>query len=76
MFIVMGASGQGGSKVAEALLKRGQAVTIVTRDRDHGNDLKEKGATVAVADIEDVGSLREAFGRGGRRNAAQRLRLW
>jgi uncharacterized protein YbjT (DUF2867 family) len=48
------------------LLARGEAVTVVTRDADHATKLLDKGADIAEADIESVGSLRAAFRRGQR----------
>lgn len=39
MHIVLGGTGRVGSATARALLKRGEPVTIVTRDAAHGADL-------------------------------------
>jgi uncharacterized protein YbjT (DUF2867 family) len=66
MHIILGGTGQVGSATARALLKRGEPVTIITRDADHGSDLKEAGARIAVADIRDVAGLREVFRAGTR----------
>jgi uncharacterized protein YbjT (DUF2867 family) len=66
MHIILGGTGQVGSATARALLKRGAPVTIITRDADHGSDLKEAGARIAVADIRDVPGLREVFRAGTR----------
>lgn len=66
MFVVMGATGHVGSAVAETLMSRGQPVTVVTRNPAHAKDLQAKGAQIAVADIEDVSSLRAALSRGRR----------
>lgn len=66
MFIVMGATGHVGSAVSQTLLDRGQPVTVVTRDSRHGQPWKAKGAEVAIADIDDVETLRAAFRRGRR----------
>jgi uncharacterized protein YbjT (DUF2867 family) len=66
MHVIMGGTGHVGSQAAAALLGRGEAVTVVTRDADHATKLREKGAEIAEADIEDVASLRAAFRRGRR----------
>lgn len=66
MFIVMGANGHVGSVVARTLLERGEPVTVVTHDPDHGARWRDTGARVAVADVRDPASLREAFALGRR----------
>lgn len=66
MYVVMGATGHVGSAVADALLGRGEKVTVVTREAAHGEPWLERGAEVAVAEIDDVDSLRAAFRRGSR----------
>lgn len=66
MHIILGGTGQVGSSTARALLNHGEQVTIVTRDAVHGAALREAGATIAVADVRDVASLRDLF-RTGRR---------
>jgi uncharacterized protein YbjT (DUF2867 family) len=66
MHVIMGGTGHVGSQTAAALLARGEAVTVVTRDAEHATKLRERGAAVAEADIEDVASLRAAFRRGRR----------
>ena len=66
MFVILGGTGQVGSATARALLNAGQDVTVVTRDGDHGADLKAAGAKIAVADIRDTDAMRTGF-RTGRR---------
>lgn len=44
----------------------GKPVTVVTRDRDHAQELERAGATIAVADVHDVDAVR-AILRTGRR---------
>jgi uncharacterized protein YbjT (DUF2867 family) len=66
MYIIMGGTGHVGSSVAESLLSRGAAVTIVTRGATHAQAWQAKGAALAQADVGDPGKLREAF-RLGRR---------
>jgi uncharacterized protein YbjT (DUF2867 family) len=66
MYVIMGGSGHVGSALAETLLKRGEAVTIVTRDAAHGGSAADLGAETAVADVNDVESLRAAFQLGRR----------
>ncbi len=70
MHIVLGGTGQVGSATARALLRRGEPVTLVTRNADRAAnkaaDLRAAGARVAVTDIRDVAALRELF-RSGKR---------
>lgn len=66
MYIVVGGTGHVGSAVAKTLLDEGEAVTIVTRDREKAGAWQRRGAEVAVADVHDVASLREVFCRGQR----------
>lgn len=66
MHVIMGGTGYVGSATAEALLARGERVTVVTRDADHASDMHRKGAEIAEADANDVASLRAALRRGRR----------
>ncbi|WP_104202879.1 NmrA family NAD(P)-binding protein [Billgrantia saliphila] len=66
MHIILGGTGQGGSATARALLKRGEPVTVVTRDASHGSDLRDAGARIAVVDIHDITGLRDVFRTGTR----------
>lgn len=66
MHVIVGGTGNIGSATATALLRAGEPVTIVTRNRDHGAALERAGATIAVADVHDVDALRAIF-RAGRR---------
>jgi uncharacterized protein YbjT (DUF2867 family) len=66
MHIVLGGTGLVGSATARALLKRGEPVTIVTRDAAHGSDLRDAGARIAAADIRAIAGLREVFRTGTR----------
>ena len=66
MYVVMGATGHVGAAVADALLAGGEDVMILTRRPERADRWRDKGASVATADVEDVASLRAAF-RLGRR---------
>ncbi|MEV8473295.1 NmrA family NAD(P)-binding protein [Ralstonia sp. UNC404CL21Col] len=66
MYVVMGATGHVGAAVAETLLASGEDVTILTRRPERAGRWRDKGASVATADVEDVASLRAAFRRGRR----------
>lgn len=61
MFVVVGATGNTGSSVAETLLNKKQAVRVVVRSADKGAPWKAKGADVAVASLDDVIALAKAF---------------
>lgn len=66
MNIILGGAGQVGSATARALLQRGEAVTVVTRNVDHGTVLQAMGATITVADIRDTAALHTIFRSGTR----------
>lgn len=66
MYVVMGATGHVGGAVAQTLLASGEQVTILTRRPERAGRWRDKGASVAMADVEDVDSLRAAFRRGRR----------
>lgn len=61
MHVVVGATGNTGSAVAETLLNRKQPVRIVVRSADKGAAWKAKGAEIAVASLDDVSALTKAF---------------
>jgi uncharacterized protein YbjT (DUF2867 family) len=66
MHIILGATGNVGSVVAQSLLKRGESVTVVTRDPSKAAKLHQNGAEVAVADVHDVEALLAILRRGRR----------
>ncbi|MEE4011738.1 NmrA family NAD(P)-binding protein [Roseibium sp. FZY0029] len=66
MYVILGGTGQVGSATARALLGEGEEVTIVTRDKSHGEDLKKAGASIAVVDVRDVEALRGVLKSGKR----------
>ena len=66
MHVILGGTGRVGSAVARALLRRGEPVTVVTRQAAHAAELRDAGARVAVVDIHDRARLRDVF-RGGTR---------
>lgn len=66
MYVVMGVTGNVGGAVADALLARGEAVTVLTRWPEHASIWRDKGARIVQADAEDVASLRAAFRTGKR----------
>jgi uncharacterized protein YbjT (DUF2867 family) len=61
MFVVVGATGNTGSVVAETLLKEKRPVRVVVRSADKGAQWRAKGADVVVATLDDVPSLVTAF---------------
>ncbi len=66
MHIILGATGHVGSALTEELLRRGEPVTVLTRDGRKASGWAQRGARVAVADARDVASLRDVFRRGKR----------
>jgi uncharacterized protein YbjT (DUF2867 family) len=66
MHIILGATGHVGSALAQALLARNEAVTVVTRDARHAEALKTKGAHVAEVDVFDTAALHRVIAGGHR----------
>ena len=66
MYVIMGANGHVGAAVAETLLVSGEPVTVVTHSGSRNNAWRDKGADVAIADVNDVASLHAALRRGRR----------
>jgi uncharacterized protein YbjT (DUF2867 family) len=66
MFVIAGASGKTGKVVAETLLSRGKKVRVVVRDGAKVSGLRERGAEVALASLDDAALLERALdGAGG-----------
>ena len=61
MYAIFGVSGNTGGATARALVADGAAVRAVVRDPVKGEPWKALGAQVAVADLDDIGSLVRAF---------------
>jgi uncharacterized protein YbjT (DUF2867 family) len=61
MYVVAGVSGNTGRVAAETLLQSGKKVRVLVRDRTRGEPWREKGAEVAVADMDDVPALTAAL---------------
>jgi uncharacterized protein YbjT (DUF2867 family) len=61
MFAVTGITGNVGSAVAHNLLKSGQSIRAIVRDKSKGDPWANRGCEVAIADIFDAKALTEAF---------------
>lgn len=61
MYVITGATGQTGNKVAEKLLAQGEQVRVVGRDAKRLEPFAKKGAEAFVADITDTAALTKAF---------------
>ncbi len=61
MYAITGATGNIGSKVADALLARGEKVRVIGRDAARLRRFVEKGAEAAAGDLKDRTFLRGAF---------------
>ena len=66
MYIVLGGTGNVGSSVAEALLKKGENVTVITHDSKKVSEWEKKGAKTEVLDVLNTDKLREVFKTGRR----------
>lgn len=66
MYVILGATGHIGSVVARKLLQHKESVTVIVRNVEKGQQWRERGAEVAVADVLDTKNLRRAFNKGER----------
>jgi uncharacterized protein YbjT (DUF2867 family) len=61
MYVIVGATGNTGSVVAEKLLERGEKVRAIGRNQQKLQALASKGAEIATGDATDVAFLTKAF---------------
>ncbi|HEY2820523.1 MAG TPA: NAD(P)H-binding protein [Candidatus Acidoferrum sp.] len=61
MYVIVGATGNTGSVIAEALLAKGEKVRAIGRDKEKLAKLASKGAEVASGDTTDAAFLTKAF---------------
>jgi uncharacterized protein YbjT (DUF2867 family) len=61
MYVILGASGNTGSIVANFLLSKGKKVRVVGRDSGRLRRFVDKGAEAFTADISDAAALTKAF---------------
>jgi len=60
-YVVLGASGNTGSIVADFLLSKGEKVRVVGRDAGRLQRFVDKGAEAFIAELSDAAALTEAF---------------
>jgi nucleoside-diphosphate-sugar epimerase len=66
MHILLGGTGHIGTALSDALVARGESVTVVTRNNRRTQELQRKGLQVALADVFDTDALRRVFWQGKR----------
>jgi uncharacterized protein YbjT (DUF2867 family) len=62
MYVILGASGNTGSIIADFLLSKGQKVRVVGREAGRLQRFVRKGAEAFTADMTDAAALTKAFG--------------
>ena len=62
MYVILGASGNTGSIIANSLLSAGKKVRVVGRDSGRLQRFVDKGAEAFTADMSDAAALTKAFG--------------
>ena len=67
MYVILGASGNTGSIIANFLLSKGEKVRVVGRDVGRLQPFVRKGAEAFTAEVSDAAALAKAF--GGARSA-------
>jgi len=63
MYVILGASGNTGSIIANSLLSAGKKVRVVGRDSGRLQRFVDKGAEAFTADMSDAAALTKAFSR-------------
>jgi NAD(P)H dehydrogenase (quinone) len=61
MYAIMGITGRVGSAIAENLLAHGEQIRAIVRNPEKGTRWKDRGAEIAVADVDDPSALASAF---------------
>ena len=59
MYVITGATGHTGRRIAQSLLEAGKSVKVIARNAEKVAELAEKGAQVALGDLGDLNFLRE-----------------
>ena len=61
MYVILGASGNTGSIIANSLLSKGEKVRVIGRDAGRLQRFADKGAEAFTADLSDEAALTKAF---------------
>jgi uncharacterized protein YbjT (DUF2867 family) len=61
MYVITGATGNIGSKIADSLLSRGEKVRVIGRSKEKLQRFVDKGAEAAVGDLNDSAFVTSAF---------------
>ena len=61
MYVIMGATGNIGSKLANMLLDKGEKVKVIGRSAERLQPFVDRGGIAAIGDVADVGFLTNAF---------------
>ena len=61
MYVITGATGNTGSKIAQALLKAGKEVKVISRKAENVENLVKSGAKSAIGSLEDTDFLTQAL---------------
>jgi uncharacterized protein YbjT (DUF2867 family) len=61
MYAIMGITGRVGSAIAENLLAQGEQIRAIVRNPEKAARWRDRGAEIAVADVDDPNALASAF---------------
>src|ERR1700723_2891538 len=61
MYAILGITGRDGGAIAENLLAQGERIRAIVRSPEKATPWRERGADVAVADVDDADALASAF---------------
>ena len=61
MYAIMGITGRVGGAIAENLLSQGEKIRAIVRNPEKATHWKDRGAEIAIADVDDPNALATAF---------------
>src|SRR5580698_1302839 len=61
MYAIMGITGRVGGAIAENLLAQGEKIRAIVRNAEKAAQWRDRGAEIAVADVDDPNALASAF---------------
>ena len=61
LYVITGATGNTGGRIAHKLLESGKHVRVTSRSEEKLAELKDKGAETAIGELDDAEFLKKAF---------------
>jgi len=61
MYVIVGITGRVGGAIADSLLEQGAQIRAIVRNPEKAARWRDRGAEIAVADVDDPNALASAF---------------